>query len=317
MTTQQHITLELGYTLSKDGNLRKETPIEPLSFVEYCGRIVDNVTFQRFIISLIVLNSILMGIGTYSLVTDHPRVDNAFEFLDRTFLILFTVELAIQFVVHGVCGLFQNGWLTFDFWVIGLSWVFSGASVIRGFRIVRAARLVTKISELKNLVRALVDVIPKMFAIFMLMLLVFYIFGVMFTQLFHSAYDDGVTEIDYFSSLHLTFFTLFQLMTLENWSTITRDLMAVYWWAWIPMICFVLVSSFIVINLVIAVICDAVASTQKIGREQSLRRMESGVDSIGHQQHCHDSSEKMARLETKLDELTCLVQQLLLKETKR
>jgi len=48
------------------------------------------------------------------------------------------------------------------------------------------------------------------------MLLVFYIFGVMFTQLFQSSYEDGVTDVDYFSSLDRTFFTLFQLMTLDS-----------------------------------------------------------------------------------------------------
>jgi len=112
---------------------------------------------------------------------------------------------------------------------------------------------VAKIKELKDLIMALIGVIPKMFAIGILLALVFYIFGVMFTQLFHNAYEDGLTEVDYFSTLHLSFFTLFQLMTLENWSYKTRDLMHAHPYAWLPMIVFILVSSFIVINLVIAV----------------------------------------------------------------
>jgi len=99
------------------------------------------------------------------------------------------------------------------------------------------------------------------------MLLVFYIFGVMFTQLFQSSYEDGVTDVDYFSSLDRTFSTLFQLMALDSWSSLTRTLMTVYPWAWLPMIWFVISSSFIVINLVIAVICDAVAGMNREDRK--------------------------------------------------
>jgi Ion transport protein len=199
-------------------SIRKETDTtrDEHHIASFSGAIVENELFQRTIIALIVVNSILMGIGTYGFVTDHDAVNEIFETLDTTFLCIFTVELGMQFLHYGVVGLFQDSWLTFDFWVIALSWAFSSLKVIRAFRIVRAARLITKVSELKNLILALGKAMTKLFAIAMLMVLVFYVFGVMFTQLFQTAYADGVTDTDYFSSLHQTFFTLFQLMTLDS-----------------------------------------------------------------------------------------------------
>jgi voltage-gated sodium channel len=65
---------------------------------------------------------------------------------------------------------------------------------------------------------------------------------------------------EYFGRMDRTLFTLFQIMTLDNWAEITRDLMVEYPWAWLPIIVYVIITAFVVVNLVIAVICDAVAA---------------------------------------------------------
>ena len=107
---------------------------------------------------------------------------------------------------------------------------------------------------------ALFSVVPRMFAIGILLLLVSYIFAVMFTQLFKDMYEDGYTTEDYFGRMDKTFLTLFQLMTLDNWANIAREVIAVYSWAWIPFIVFVIATGFVVVNLIIAVICDAISA---------------------------------------------------------
>jgi len=104
---------------------------------------------------------------------------------------------------------------------------------------------------------------PRMLAIFLLLLLISYIFAVMFTQLFKTVHIIGDAEnIDgyYFGRLDATFFTLFQIMTLDNWADLARQVMEVYSWAWILFVVFVIVTGFVVLNLIIAVICDAIAA---------------------------------------------------------
>jgi hypothetical protein len=38
-------------------------------------------------------------------------------------------------------------------------------------------------------------------------------------------FEDGYLEMDYFGNLGLTFVTLFQIMTLDNWINIAREVM--------------------------------------------------------------------------------------------
>ena len=116
-----------------------------------CGVIVNSEFSQFFIVYLIALNAIMMGIGTFDFVQDNPKVDDAFEMVDTVFLIIFTVELAMQFAFYG-WRLILDGWLVFDLIIITLSWAFASVQIIRAFRIFRAFRLITRIKVLKNLV---------------------------------------------------------------------------------------------------------------------------------------------------------------------
>ena len=170
---------------------------------------------------------------------------------------MFTIELLLQFIYRGLA-LFTDGWLIFDFVIIIMSWSLESLQIVRTFRVFRALRLVTRVEVLKKLVMALFAVGPRMSAISALLLLIFYIYAVMMTILFGDLYEQGYTEYDYFSRLDITLWSLFVIMTLD-WAEIARPVMAVYPWAWLPFISFIMVSSFIVYNLIIAVVCDAVS----------------------------------------------------------
>ena len=186
---------------------------------------------------------------------------------------MFTVELAMQIFYHGLY-LFRDGWLIFDFVIIIASWSLSSLQVIRTFRIFRALRLITRVQVLKKIVSALFAVMPRMTAISALLALVFYIYGVMCTYLFQDLYERGLTDDDYFSRLDVTCFTLFQIMTMEDWASVARQVMAVYSWAWAVFLSYVMITAFIVYNLVIAVVCDAVADVEHEFDEDPLENLE-------------------------------------------
>ena len=64
-----------------------------------------------------------------------------------------------------------------------------------------------------------------------------------------------------FGTLGMSFYTLFQVMTLEGWSEeIARPVMAIYPSAWIFFLIFIFISTFIVVNLFVAVIVDSINS---------------------------------------------------------
>jgi hypothetical protein len=114
------------------------------------GMLVNNTRVQFLIVLLIVINAAMMGVATYDFVKKDPDMDAAFEKIDETFLIIFTVELCMQFVYLG-WRLVLDGWLLFDLIIILTSWSFSSVQIIRAFRIFRALRLVTRIKIMKNL----------------------------------------------------------------------------------------------------------------------------------------------------------------------
>mmetsp|Transcript_18733 Transcript_18733/g.27707 ORF Transcript_18733/g.27707 Transcript_18733/m.27707 type:complete len:381 (+) Transcript_18733:94-1236(+) len=237
-------------------------------FRNWCGMVVTNSYVQLVIVTLIGINAIMMGIATYSFVRENPKLLSIFEGIDEAFLIIFTVELAFQFVflLHR---LFLDGWLVFDFLVIVLSWSFNAIQVIRAFRIFRALRLITRIKTMKNLVSAMFSVMPSLGAIMLLLLLIFYIFAVMFTQLFKTLGEvDPELPWPYFDGLDQTFFTLFQIMTFDNWGSICREVMVTYPWAWVPFLIFLSISGLVVINLIIAVLCDAVSNVEDGDKEK-------------------------------------------------
>lgn len=261
---------------NKSGRDEREIDLETDSVAEqrwnlkliraFCGKIVSDARFQLLVVILILINGAMMGIATFDFVEKNPSIASVFATIDLAFLVIFTAELALQFIYHGL-HLFTDGWLVFDFVIILMSWSLSSMQIVRTFRVFRALRLVTRIKVLKNLVSALFSVGPRMSAIFCLLLLIFYIYGVMCTVLFKDLYKDGHTEHDYFSRLDFTLWTLLVMMTLD-WAYVARQVMAVIPFSWTIFVSFVMITSFIAYNLIIAVVCDSVSIIEQQGKEE-------------------------------------------------
>lgn len=272
-STQHHVSSidesEANATSEIDDMDMKKNPHRGvLSIIWYirnlCGKIVMDDRVQIFIVTLIAINAVMMGLGTFDFVNENEKISSYFQLVDEILLTLFTIELGLNLIFSGLY-LFLDGWLVFDFIIIVVSWSFESVQIVRAFRIFRALRLITRVQVMKNLVLALFNVMPKFGAICLLLGLICYIFAVMFTQLFGDLYENHQTDVDYFSRLDSSLFTLFQIITLDSWGVIARSVIKVHKWAWVPFTVFLTVSGFIVVNLIIAVICDSVST---LGNEQ-------------------------------------------------
>jgi len=276
----------------------------PKPLRKVCRTVVENEPFQLAIVVLIAINAIMLGIATFSFVEDNPLTNSVFEWFDFAFLVIFSIELGLQFIYRDV-RIFSDGWLTFDFVIIILSWTFAQMQVIRAFRIFRALRLISRIQTMRNLVEALLSVMPKMACIGALLGLVFYIFAVMFTNLFQFSYQDGFTSYDYFSTLDAALFTLFQIMTMDNWAEICRECMNQYIWAWCPFVIFVVASGFVVVNLIIAVICDSISALNDIADRGSNDTSKMGSDGVKS-----NANPLKQQLQQDIDDLTVMLEQM-------
>ncbi|KAL7547090.1 hypothetical protein ACHAWF_010406 [Thalassiosira exigua] len=251
-TPKQPSALDFSYSVeeeqSEDGLIRLRRK---------CGEIVDDERGQSVILLLIAVNSIMIGVATYPIIKEDPHKTKIFNTVDLAILVVFTMESILQVFSNGFRRFFKDGWLVFDLIIVLVSWISLEVDGLRAFTVFRVMRFVTRVSVLRNVVVALFSIVPAITAIFTLLLLIFYIFAVMFTTLFKNYYKDGYTSADYFGRLDLSLFTLFQILCLDEWSGIAYEITAVEYWSWIIFVVFVVMSAFVVVNLLIAVICDA------------------------------------------------------------
>ena len=214
---------------------------------------IESGAFQNFIIGVIIVNAVTLGLETSA--TAMNLAGPVLIVLDRIALSIFIIEIVLKLVVYRL-RFFRDAWNIFDFLVVGVTLMPAGEglSVLRSLRILRVLRLISVVPSLRKVVHALLRAIPGMGSVVALLSLVFYVAAVMATKLF------GASFPDWFGSIGASFYTLFQVMTLESWSMgIVRPVMEVYPYAWLFFIIFILLTTFAVLNLFIAIIVDAMA----------------------------------------------------------
>jgi voltage-gated sodium channel len=228
-----------------------------------CGALVNSEPTQWLITFFILLNALILGVMTF--VVDNESATNILEVLDLSLLISFTVEMVFQLAYLGPTYLY-NGWLVFDGLIILFSWIFLGSSIsiLRSFRIFRTFALISRWESLRKLVAAIGSTLPKMATIWTALLIFFYTFCVLYTNLYHELYDEGYLDYDYFGRLDKTFLTLFQMMTLDSWTGVVRQVVDARPWAWIGFCAFVVITAFFVLNLVVAVICESLLELNNV-----------------------------------------------------
>jgi voltage-gated sodium channel len=232
-------------------------------------RLLANPTTEWVIAGLIVVNALILGLETSP--TAMSAAGPLLIALDRAILAFFVVEIATRIAVHRLA-FFRDPWSVFDFIVIGISLLpaTGGLSVLRALRILRVLRLITVVPSLRRVVGGLVASLPGMGSIALLLVLVFYVFSVMATQLY------GTDFPELFGDLGASAFTLFAVMTLEGWvDGVVKPVMEKYPYAWLFFIPYILITTFAVLNLFIAVIVNAMRTEHEQSRkEEELQHQE-------------------------------------------
>ncbi|SMR82228.1 voltage-gated sodium channel [Aliiroseovarius halocynthiae] len=234
--------------------------------------IVERPIVQNVIIGVILFNAITLGLETSKSVMASsfgPLV----TILDTLCLMIFVVELLAKLFAYRL-RFFTNGWNLFDFIIVGISLAPGAAafSVLRALRILRVLRVISVAPRLRRVVEGFVTALPGMGSVFLLMAVIFYIGSVMATKLFGDSFPD------WFGSLGLSAYTLFQIMTLESWSMgIVRPVMAAYSYAWLFFVPFILLTTFAVVNLLVGLIVN---SMQDAHHEEDVAKTDSYRDDV-------------------------------------
>jgi len=230
-------------------------------------QVVEHSRVQNLIIALIVINAILLGLETYP-----ELMQQAGEYillLDRSILLIFVIEIIVRIFVYRL-SFWRDPWSLFDFSVVMIALIPAAGSfaVLRALRVLRVLRLLTMVPAMRRVIGALVGAIPGLGSIGLMLMIFYYVCAVIATNLFAADFPQ------WFGTLGEAFYTLFQIMTLESWSMgIVRPVMESHPYAWAFFVPFILIATFTMLNLFIAVIVNAIQNYQEAEHEKIVEEI--------------------------------------------
>lgn len=220
---------------------------------------------QQGVIALILVNAAILGLETAPVVM--ASVGPSLLVLDKAILAVFVVEIAVRLYVHRLA-FWRDPWSVFDFSVVTIALVPAAGpfAVLRALRVLRVLRLLTMVPSMRKVVGALLAAIPGLGSIALVLLIIYYVSAVIATNLFAAAYPE------WFGTIGRSLYTLFQIMTLESWSMgISRPVMEQFPYAWAFFIPFILIATFTMLNLFIAIIVNAMQSYSEKEHQETVQ----------------------------------------------
>jgi voltage-gated sodium channel len=267
---------------------------------ELCARITGARRFETVTFGVILLNAVVLALETYGdIARAHGGLLSTLNYL---FLGYFVIEMAIRLGAHGRAPwrLFRSGWNAFDFVVIAAAFmpgVRENATALRLVRLLRVFRLISVLPELRVLVVGLVRSLTPLASVGFLFLILFYVYGMVGWLSFH---DEDPKN---WSSIGQAMLTLFTILTLEEWVTLQRDALEITPWAPVYFVSFILISSFLLLNMVIAVIINSVDEARRaLAHEQRRELAAKHADEAALLDRLDDLRDALAGVEAELEE---------------
>lgn len=231
------------------------------------ARIANSSRFQSAIFAVIVFNALVLGLETYARLD--REVGSVLALLSDACLAVFVVELVIRITAYGSRpqDFFRDGWNVFDFVVITAAFapgLRQNATLIRLVRLLRVVRVVSVLPEARVLIRGMLRSIPPIASMALFAGLIIYVYGMVGWLLFHA--DDPQR----WGNIGDAMLSLFVMLTLESWPEYLRAGMEIHPWSWIYFISYVLIAGFLVINVLIGVVINAMEGARR--EERAMAR---------------------------------------------
>jgi voltage-gated sodium channel len=263
-----------------------------------CRRIADSPRFQGLIIGVIVANAVVLGLETYE--TLDREIGGLLNTLNAVFLGVFSVEIGIRVLAYGrrPQDFFRDGWNVFDFVVVGaayLPFVRESVTLLRVARLLRIARLLSVIPGLRIVVLGIARSLAPIGGMAALTFFVLYLYAMVGWLL----YDEHDPE--QFGNIGRSLLTLFQVLTLEGWNDVLAKQMEYSSWSWVYFVSFVLIGTFVVLNVVIAIIVNSMDEVRAMELERE--RTELVAAALGDGEADAVMHERLTALRQAIDDL--------------
>lgn len=204
-------------------------------------RIVENKWFTIGIMFLIILNGLLIGVQTYDGAPEYIRV------VQLSILFIFFLEIIVRWTGRRTTQEYvENWWNWFDIFILVIGIIPEVAdmvlqnddgeanilSTLRILRVVQLTRSIRAIGELQLLIGVLIKSIRSLSYIAVLFLLIMYIYAIIGVTLFRNPdYNSSehlkltMSNPDPYGNLGEAFFTLFRILTGEDWTDLRYNLL--------------------------------------------------------------------------------------------
>jgi len=262
----------------------------------FTGQIAKHKMFEYTTLCMICFNAIAIGIDADYNATQEV-VDNLYEgpvrfiITEWIFAIYFSGEVAIRFLAYKnkamcVC----DAWFVFDSALVSMmvaeTWILpfassggglSGLSILRLLRllrITRISRIMRAVPEMMVIIKGMLASVRSVVCTGSLLLMVLYVWSILFTDAYHDTAEQYGPESEdpsweepeseaWFGTMGKSMFHLFIMGTVLDdvtaCTTVIRD--SENMWMLLAFILFILISSFMMLNMLIGVLVEVVAAT--------------------------------------------------------
>jgi len=263
---------------------------------------------QMGVAALIAANFVISAVDAQMARTQTAQSTSSFYVMEWIFAAAFSVELSWNMFSYWPRKFWQSGWNVFDFVIVAISWLalaFSdlpGISVLRLFRAFRVFRLFKRIESLRNIIEGVFASLPAVGNAFVVLGVLMGIWSIIGVEFFRNyARQEFATFIQ-------AMFTMWQIMTLDNWAGIARPLMfqdesaAAATAAPVFFVSFTFVAAIVMTNVVIAILLDNYLKAIDRAKEEkeealALRREEAEKREVEERRlHARESHEPLHRM---------------------
>ncbi|WP_149827600.1 ion transporter [Streptomyces tailanensis] len=250
-----------------DPHDRTTTDRRPLRRVlaEWARAVTEARSFGVTVFALILANAALLGVETYSaLVTGWGAW---LRFAEHVCLAAFTVEILLRACAHAdrPRDFFRDPWNLFDMAVVVSAFlpvVRENGTVLRLLRLARVLRTARFLPQLRVFMVAVGRSLPGTFSFLLVGALLLYVYA-MVGWVFFADHDP-----EHFGSLGRAVLTLFLLMTLDGLGDAVHAGLEISRWSIVYYASYVLLASFVLVNVLIGVVISSLDEAREMEREQ-------------------------------------------------
>ena len=270
----------------------------------FCTKLTTAKWFEIIIIGVIIISAVLIGIETY-------YTSAQIHFIQSVILGIFTIEIIARFIAaDSIKSFFKSGWNIFDLTLVLICFIpeslFSNASSImalRVLRVFRVLRLLRTSEEIKLIISVLIKSLKSLTYNGIFFFIFLYLFSVLAVSMFklpdydtlspekQIAFNEFKQTASYtpmnapepYETLGESMFTLFRILTSDNWSEMRYNLINASNYGLISVspafvtvfhVVWFILAAFLLINLVLGAIINNYQIIMAESRQKQKEKVE-------------------------------------------